>query len=298
MSILLPTVATSQGSAFVSIREFIKPFQKDRSSYTFLAEQGGVFTSDNGICYTIPPSAFTTRWGRALKDEITLQILEVRSKRNLFFLGKSSLSNNQLLDVDLAINLHIPEQIGKGIFQQLPIRCEVQVPKQQRVASLQLFEENISKTKSIFSEEEVDWSPSPYSVLIEKSFNEKTLNFSIRQMGTVLLAKHRNQNRKLKNLAMFSVEVSPAMSEMEDLQAFLVFHESNSIVALRAHRNRFSAFHLPQGAKATLLVVGLKDGQFFLFKSFIEKINSELKKAPLKEISEKDLRITLENMIF
>lgn len=227
-----------------------------------------------------------------------MEILEVRSKRNLFFLGKSSLSNNQLLDVDLAIDLHISEQMGKGIYQQLPIHCEVQFPKQQRLASLSLFEENISKTKSIFAAEEVDWSPSPYSVFIQKTSTEKTLSFNIRQMGTILLAKQRPQPRKQKNLAMYSVEVKPEIAEMDDLQAFLVFHESNSILQLRAHRNRFSAFHLPQGAKATLLVMGLKNGRLFLFKSFIEKINSELEKALLKEISEKDLRITLENMIF
>lgn len=298
MSILVPKVSTLAGSTYVSIRDFIKPFQKVCSNYTFFAEQGGTFTSTQGICYIIPPRAFTTRWGRPINDKITLEVLEVRSKRNLFFLGKPSLSNNQLLDVDLAIDIQIPEQLGKGIHQKLPIRCEVQFPKQQKLGSLQLFEENISKTKSIFSEEEIDWSPSPYSLLIQKNAKDKTLSFHIQQLGTVLLAKKVIQHRKQKPPAMFSVEVKPEMAEMDDMQAFLVFHESDSIVQLRAHRNRFSAFHLPQGARASLLVIGLKQGRFFLYKSLIEKINSELKKAPLKEISERDLTITLKNMIF
>lgn len=298
MSIIVPKVTTSSSSAYVNIRDFIKPFQQERLNYAFFAEKGGSFTSANGIRYTIPARAFTTRWGRVIKDKITLEILEVRNKRNLFFLGKSSLSNNQLLDVDLAIDLHIPEQIGKGIYQQLPIHCEVQFPKQQKLTAFQLFEEHISKTKSIFSDEEIDWSPSPYSTLIERHSAGKTLSFNIRQMGSVLLAKQLPKHRKQKQPTMFSVEVNQDMETMDDLKAFLVFHETNSIVQLRAHRNRFSAFHLPKGARATLLVIGLKNGRFFLFKSFIEKINSELKRAPIKEVSEKDLKVTLENMIF
>jgi hypothetical protein len=298
MSILVPKVSTFASSAYLNIRDFIAPFQKPGISFSFDAMKGGYFISASGIRYSIPPMAFTTRYGRPINDKIVLEILEIKSKRALFFLGKSSLSGNHLLDVELAIDIRIPEQLGKGIYQQLPIHCEVAFPKQQRLAGIQLYEEHISRTKSIFSTEEVDWNPSKYSVLIEKTPSEKVLSFNISQMGTLLLGKQRLNSWKLKKLTMFSVEVDQEKEELDDLCAFLVFHDTNSIVQLRSHRNRFSAFHLPPGEKATLLVLGLKNGRFYMFKSFIEKLSSELKKAPLKEISEKDLSTTLKNMIF
>lgn len=292
---VIPKVQTCLGNPYFAMRDFFESLRNDWEEFTVQSKLGASLTTLQGGTLTIPPAALISNNGQPCKKPVTIKLRTVNNKKDLFFMSKSTLSSERLLDVDLLLEIKMISSQQVKVDLAKPIRVEIPYQKTGRPGSLQLFEERTAPTKAMFSNEKLDWKPSQRGVILQRNPNAfRSAQFTLLQEGCYALGKYlTNPKKQPKKNAMLSVVLQDRQLPYDDCQAYLLFHDTNSVVRLHQQRHRFSAFHLPSGKKASLLVIGMKHGTFFAYKALIPAINSQKLKVQLNQINPDGLKSKL-----
>lgn len=295
---VIPKIQTSTGHPFQNIKDFLSVMGPLPFTIILDNGRGGRFTSPNGFTYNIQPHTFTNLWGNPIEEEITLQIFETNDKRTLFYSDISCTADNQLLDVEWSIDIQLKKLSRVGVRQGLPIRLVLPSGKNKRMADFEIFQEQFAKVNLLEGEQRKEWTSAPVNLFSHRIGQHKEHFFYVSSPGTFLVGKKLRKGRKPKARAMLSVFLKDNAPKLENVRAFLVFHESDTIVHLEAQRGRFSAFHLPKGRKASLILIGLEPHQFYLNRYFLGPLNNTKIEMNLEPVSVHQLQAELQRMIF
>jgi hypothetical protein len=259
---------------------------------------GGQWTSPRGFVYVIPAYTFWDPWDRPVQGTVNLQVFELMDKRSLFYAGYSSLSDRCLLDMEYCIDLQIVQKPSAGIRQVAPIRIFLPSGKNTRWSGQEIYQKQRAKVNLLKGNTRSVWTPSNISLLVYKNGAQKEATFYAPGPGVYMVGKEIKKRKKARQRAMISVSLSPGPVRLINVQAYLVLHESDTIVQLEEQRGNFSAFHLPKGKKATLLMLALQKKQFYFYRQFLGALDNQRIEGCLQLISSHQLQAELQRMIF
>lgn len=298
MTLVIPKILTSTGHPFQDIQGFLSAMKPVPYTIIFNNLTGGRFSSPNGFVYEIQPHTFANIWGNPINEEITLEIFETIDKRSLFFSNISCTADNQLLDVDWSVDIQVKKHKDVGVRQRLAIRVLLPIPKNRRWGDLEIFEEQTAKVNFLNAEERKEWTSTSLNLFMHRLGQQKEYFFYVSGPGTYLIGKKLRVGRKPKSRAMLSIFLKEESPRLRNLRAFLIFHESDTIIQLEAQRGRFSAFHLPKGRKASLLLVGLENRHFYFNRYFLGTLSNTKIGIDLQKVTVHQLQAELQRMIF
>jgi len=298
MTMLVPKIQTLAGQPYQSLNTFFQSIGP--SAYYFSVDNsvGGQFVSPQGFIYEIPAFAFVDSWNQPVSGEVQLRVLEISNKRSLFYAGYSSLSNCSLLDMKYCLELEIVQEPRSGIRLGRFIRLVLPSGKNGRWSDCMVYQKQTAKVHLLQGDIRNIWAPSAIPLLLQKNGMGKEPGFYTAYTGAFMIGKEINKSKKAKKRAMISVVPDQGGPSLSHIQAYLVFHESDTIVQLEEQRGSFSAFHLPKGKKASLLLIGLEKGTFYFYRSFLGSLSNQRIECCLQPINHHQLQAELQRMIF
>ena len=294
MTMLVPKVQ----SRYPSLPAFLESMATTAVYFSIDNTVGGQWTSPRGFVYVIPAYTFWDPWDRPVQGTVNLQVFELMDKRSLFYAGYSSLSDRCLLDMEYCIDLQIVQKPSAGIRQVAPIRIFLPSGKNTRWSGQEIYQKQRAKVNLLKGNTRSVWTPSDISLLVYKNGAQKEATFYAPGPGVYMVGKEIKKRKKARQRAMISVSLSPGPVRLINVQAYLVLHESDTIVQLEEQRGNFSAFHLPKGKKATLLMLALQKKQFYFYRQFLGALDNQRIEGCLQLISSHQLQAELQRMIF
>lgn len=285
-------------SRYPSLPAFLESMATTAVYFSIDNTVGGQWTSPRGFVYVIPAYTFWDPWDRPVQGTVNLQVFELMDKRSLFYAGYSSLSDRCLLDMEYCIDLQIVQKPSAGIRQVAPIRIFLPSGKNTRWSGQEIYQKQRAKVNLLKGNTRSVWTPSNISLLVYKNGAQKEATFYAPGPGVYMVGKEIKKRKKARQRAMISVSLSPGPVRLINVQAYLVLHESDTIVQLEEQRGNFSAFHLPKGKKATLLMLALQKKQFYFYRQFLGALDNQRIEGCLQLISSHQLQAELQRMIF
>ena len=95
---------------------------------------------------------------------------------------------------------------------------------------------------------------------------------------------------------MLSARCLPPAQEWDDQAAFLVFKNINAVARMYQSGNRFTAINIPFNLSATVVFIGLQQGELYLGTHAIEETYSQLITIQAERIHKEQLLDTLLNL--
>lgn len=295
---LVPKVQSRTEHPYPSLPAFLESMTTTAAYFSIDNSRGGEWISPRGFVYVIPPYAFVDAWNRPMPGTVSLRVIELMDKRSLFYAGYSSLSDRCLLDMAFCIDLQIVQTPSGGIRQVAAIRVFLPSGKSTRWSDLEIYQKQRAKVHLLKGNTRSVWTPSGIPLLVYKNGMQKEATFYAPEPGAYMVGKKLRKRKKAKQRAMISVALSPGPVRLINVQAYLVLHESDTIVQLEEQRGNFSAFYLPKGKKATLLMLALQKKQFYFYRQFLGALDNQRVEGRLQPLSSHQLQAELQRMIF
>lgn len=295
---LVSKVQSRAEHPYPSLPAFLESMTTTAAYFSMDNSKGGQWTSPRGVVYAIPAYAFVDAWNRPVPGTVNLRVIELMDKRSLFYAGYSSLSDRCLLDMAYCIDLQIVQKPYASIRQVAPIRIFLPSGKSKRWSDLEIYQMESAKVHLLKGHTRSVWTPSGIPLLVYKNGLQKEGTFYAPEPGAYMVGKKLKKRKKAKQRAMISVSLSSEQIRLINVQAYLVLHESDTIVQLEEQRGNFSAFYLPKGKKGTLLMLALQKKQFYFHRQFLGALDNQRVEGRLQPISSHQLQAELQRMIF
>lgn len=295
---LVPKVQTRTEHPFQSLSAFFASIGSSPFSFSVDNAVGGQFVSPNGFVYEVPAFTFANAWNQPVSGTVKIRVTELTDKRSLFYSGYSSLSDRCLLHMLYGIDLQIVQEPQLLIRPVQPICIRLPFGKKVRWSDVGIYEKQAAKVHLLQGGNRSVWARASINLLVHKNGVRKEAYFYTFGPGAYLMGKTIKPNNKAKQRAMISVALDQERPQLSHVRAYLIFHESDAIVQLEEQRGHLSAFHLPKGKKASLLLLGLEQGQFYLHRYFLGPLSNQRIECRLQPISSHRLQVELQRMIF
>lgn len=298
MALLEPTIRTHAGHPYQSLDTFLNSMGPSPFYFSIDNSLGGEFVSPNGFIYQFPASVFTDAWHQPIAGKVRLRSMEIINKRSLFYAGYSAFSDRCLLNMEYCIDLQIVEEAYSGIQLAGTYRVSLPSGKNIRWSEQEIYQKRSAKVNLLKGEARRIWAASNLSLLLHKKESGKRASFFSSSTGAFMIGSKLKKTKRAKQRSMISVVPDQVAAQLTDLRAYLVFHESNTVIQLDKQRGSFAAFHLPKGKKASLLLMGMEKGRFYFHRLFIGSISNQRLECHLQAINNYELQAELQRMIF
>jgi len=298
MTMLVPKVSTRTRHLFQTLDAF---FANNRpASFIFSVDNaaGGRFTSPNGFAYEIPALTFVDAQQRPLNGALQVRCQEIFDKRSLFYYGCVTATDRHLLDMECCLDFQVAHRSTTSIQLAHAIRVLLPFGKNSRWLEQSVYEKRTAQTHLLEGGQTQVWARTSVPVMLQKSGLQRRAYVHLFYPGAYLIGERLKRSNKWKQRAMISVVPDLEGPAMANIQAYLIFHESDSIVRLAPQRGQFSAFHLPKDKKASLILLGLERGQFYFYRTFLGPLDNQRIACRLEPVDNHQLQTELQRMIF
>lgn len=280
-------VRTLKGSPFQTFAEFFDQNGVRAQRYRIDAGRQTVLVGDKGTRLTLPAFSLLDISGRIVSGEVEVRLTEIFSRSEMVLSNMVSTSEDRLLESGGQILVQAIQDHQMLELRQ-PIRVELPVsPALNNPLAMRLFEGGTAKTRAFRSARSFDWKQvSRRTIPVVKIGKYKYFRF--------LLQKFRWINcdyfcAKRSNRTMVTAHYHCEEEVLDDMAAFLVFHEFNAVARMYPAGNRFSSFNIPTGQSATVLLLGLKAGQLYLGATRIDRTSNQLLGVEMYAVEEPEM---------
>ena len=267
-------VGTSYTRPYRSLADFISINGVKAQTFTVDPSRQTTIIGQKGTRFTFFPYSLVDTQGTIIKQTVELQLKEVFSKEDMILSDKVTTSEDRLLESSGQFWLQAmldgaPLQLKTAVVVELPVRKNLKNP-----LGMKLFQGSMAVTRTFGGSTAFDWKllskkPIPINKVAKRKFYKFLINTFNWYNCDCFFAKRTAKT-------MVSIRVQQGMKQFDELSAYLVFREANAVSRMYAHGNRFTSFNIPSRKRATVLLLGLKNGQFYSCAKELEHTGNQV----------------------
>lgn len=251
-------------------------------------------TGAEGTSITIPQGAFVDGNGNPITGNVSVEMKEIYDKADMVLTNKVTVSGGQLLVSGGEIYINATQN-GLNLSLEDSTFITITLPYDTRDSGMTTF---VSDTSA---DGVVNWEPiptdtvSPNGVTPDSSGNVDGNYFwydpsnyilTINQLGWI------NCDR-FYNVPNTTITINTNATSTDNLRAYLVFKNINSVAAAYAYSGSLNAYGCPIGEVVTLVVFDYKDGKEYFGQQEVTITSSGTYTVNLTEMSEAQIKSAL-----
>ncbi len=282
-----PLTGMLRDSSRALLKEFratsnVQLFQIDAARLTTLISKGG-------IRFTFAPLSFQTASGEPVYGEVQILLEEVFQKDAIILSNRMTTSEDRLLET--AGQFHI-QAFQEAVSLQLAIPIGVEMPILPHFShplSTRLFVGNWSSSLLSAVGKDFDWKPvGNKPLIINRLSKKKYFWFQITELNWFACSTF---HPKRAPRTMVSARFSALVEELEELAAYIVFHELNAVARMYPNPtgNRFTGVNVPVNQRASIVMIGNRQGEWLFGAHKIDKTSSQQVMVKLEPVIESQL---------
>ncbi len=276
-----------RGNAPLLLNNFFAEKENETRTYSIDAARLTIIVGKHGMRFTFQPLSFCDKEGNPVKGEVQIHLREVFEKGEMVLSNRMSSSEDRLLESAgqfwlFATQNRQPLELTKPIFVEFPVHPALTNP-----VAVRLFCGSFSTVLPFNAQQIFDWKlMSDKHLRIRKISGKKYFQFEINEFNWYSCQYFF---AKRSALTMVSAKCVTDVDTFDDQSAFLVFRDIRSVARMYFSGNRFTAFNIPVGLAASVIIIALKDQQLFFGAQRLESIVSRLVPMTLEPLSESQL---------
>lgn len=289
-----PPIRTWRGSPYRKFEAFFSNNGVGVQYFSIDAGRRTTIIGKHGTRFTFFPFSMINPAGELIKGTVDIKLTEVFSKLEMILTNKVTTSEDRLLESGgqfclEAFQNNQPVNLITPIKVALPVRCKL-----KNALAMHLFQGSLSKTRDFQSDRIFDWTQvSNKPLSIQKVGPKKFFQFQIMDFTwwncDFYFSKRRSKT-------MVSAKHVSHLECFDDMTAFLVFEDLQSVARMYKGEHSFTSFNIPTRQSATMVMMALQDGQMYFGKKYIPRTSNKLIHVPLEEVNEEDLLGALEEL--
>ena len=246
------------GSPYSLVTTLLKRLQAPAQSFEVDPRRQATFVGRQGTRLTVFPNAFRDANGRIMGEPVELQLREVFTKKEILLSNKMTTSNNRLLESAGQLWAAAFHE-GQLLDLTYPISVEIPVkPGLRNPLSVRLYAGSTASIRSFSPDVLFDWRLSDKKTIpIRRISKEKYYRFWLYQFNWIN-CKNAISRRKGRN--MVSAKAVSLVEKFDDLMAFLIFSDTESMARMHRTNDHFTAFNIPSKFEAQVLMIGMHQG--------------------------------------
>lgn len=278
-----PKVRTIKGSPFPSVEILLRRLETPAQYFEVDPTRKSTIVGASGTRLTIFPQSFCDSQDRILDKPASLQLREVFSRKDILLSNKMTTSENRLLESagQLWLSASYEGQVLDLVYPigvDLPVKSGLRNP-----LAVRLFSGGAASTHSISPKVSFDWRQVDKKNLpITHIANKKYYRFWLYQFNWI---NCNNSISRRKGRSMVSAKAVSRVEEFDDLMAFLVLSNSQSMARMHRTNDHFTAFNIPSKLSAKVLMIGLHQGIIYFGLKEIEKTTNSLVYVRMEPVS-------------
>jgi hypothetical protein len=232
-------------------------FKIDPSRYTTLCGIRGAF-------FAIPAFSFKGMNGEVPSRYVDVYITENFDPLDIIASSLSTSSADTLLNCAWQFRIEA-FQDGEVLELSAPMKLSFPVLDSKSYANHSIYSGSHSTIQVLNSDRDFDWKLRSDIVHYSTAIGDKEyVYFSIDSLGwTALASTPVYKGRK----EMISVRLDQKMKSFTDLKAYLLYPDIGGVSYLHANNYGLIALNVPEFVPANVLIIGYKEGQFWLGKA-------------------------------
>ncbi|MEN0006546.1 MAG: hypothetical protein AAF798_20505 [Bacteroidota bacterium] len=258
-----------------------KGIQVQRFSWN--PEQTRTFIGKEQTKITLPAHAIENTIKESATDAVTLELVELYTKSSMLFAGRTSTSDDRILHNygQLFIQLY-HKQVPLRLIKPITIQLQEQTLKKDALEE-RLYRSGTTTTRSFSGQAGVDWKQSDSPILRAAMGKLKySFRFQLQKLGWVQCAAPLPaQSKQVMVSARYRSDAGP----LDEKVAFLLFDKYQAMASMYPQNRHFSAFNIPAGQKATIIILGRRKSMYFFGKQSTDKTTNTSFEIPLERHS-------------
>lgn len=239
-----------------------------------------------GTRLTISPNSFSDAAGWPAQENVHLKLREIFSRPEMILAGLTNTSEDRILES--AGQLLLEARSGDSeLFLTSPIAVDLPLqPGLNNPLASQLFSGGVSQTSSFNSGVRFDWKPANKKSIQLKTLGErKYLHFYVETLNWWNCTSFFRRRRR----TMLSVRWSTDDLPVDDLAAFLVFRDFNTVVRMYPGRHGFSSWNIPEDLEARTILLGYSGNKMLVGRSVWAFTSSQPLHIDMRVSAEEDI---------
>jgi hypothetical protein len=283
-----PVVRTLSGGPYRALEEFFEKNGPKPQVFKINPLRRTTIVGEKGLRITFFPYALCNVFGEPVEDKVDVRLIEIGSRSDMILAGKVTTSDDSLLESGGVFQLQamqdfLPLELRRPLMVELPVAREVRNP-----VAVRLYAGSTATTRPFSGERAFDWRLlDPHPLRVRKLGERKYFTFEVSEFNwfSCNYPSGRRGNR-----TMVSMQTSCSAGEIDHQIAWLAFRDANAVARMFPAGNRFTIFNIPKHAAASVLAIGLHQGQLFFGQTDIESTAGQLVQVALHPVREWDLR--------
>ncbi|MFN7115895.1 MAG: hypothetical protein ACK4TA_03800 [Saprospiraceae bacterium] len=277
------------GTLLDNSRTLLRDFRATPSVQAFYidATRLTMLISKAGIRFTFAPLSFQTLSGETVYGEVQILLEEVFHKEDIILSNRLTTSEDRLLETGGQFSIHafqegVPLQLAIPIGVEMPI-----LPRFSHTLSMRLFVGSLSSTLTSVAGKVFDWKMVVDKYLkVNKISKKKYFYFYITELNWFACSTFY---AKRTPRTMVSARCSSPIEDLDELAAYLVFNELNSVTRMYPNGNRFTGVNIPANQAASIIMIGCRQGEWFYGSHKMDKTSSQQVTVKLEPVIETQL---------
>ncbi len=288
-------VRTLEGSPYRSLEEFLQKHGPRPQVFSVYAAQENTIVGRAGTRLSFPAHALRHPNGQAVEGEIELHLTEVFGPAAMMLSNRSSTSEDRLLESSGQIQIYA-YQNGSPLVLEEALQVELPVPEDLRnPLGMRLFEARHATVQAFPERKRFDWRLTETPMVhIRKLNGRKYYVFQIHRFNSYECAGWLPVRRKTR--VMVSVRPIIGTDKMDGELAFLSFPGLNTVVRMYRGGSAFTAFNIPAGLTAEVLILGIRGGQLYLGRNRFNQAKDKVANVYLRPCAEVDILEVLQTI--
>lgn len=279
--------ADKHSSPYRNLSNFFHSQRAPLQSFVINNQTATTITGEQGTTISLQSNSLLDIDNQSVRGDINIQLREVRSKADMVFSDLPSTSEDRLLETGGAFYLDI-HQSYLPLRLQYPLSVSIPLsPTISNPVALKLYQGvQIIGTSNIMTN--IDWK------MVSKEHLSLENYSGLNVIRTQLHELHWNNiaysyKGSKSNRSMLRVQPQLGGDSLQEIKAFLVFKNINSVARLYAHRGYFSLYNVPQNQAFTVIMIGKSKRRFYYGQISISELVNQVYAIPLQNIKEEEL---------
>ncbi|MFK7933312.1 MAG: hypothetical protein AB8G22_07370 [Saprospiraceae bacterium] len=274
----------------VSYRYLTDFFHAQRSplqTFTIHNQQNNIVNGEESTSIFFPKNCCVHLDNQEVKGEVCVELREVRTKADMIFSNLPTTAEGRLLETGgmFYLNIHqsyLPLRLQTSLSVALPLSNDLVNPLALRIYR------GYSSFANGQSNACIDWQEAENaSTRLERTLPHNSVSTSLRELQWSNIAyPYRTYQRHQRKL--WSIRPQ-ADGKMDEVVAFMVFKNINSVARMYWQRGRFIFYNVPTEQPFTVIAIGKTAKQFYYGTLEVENMQDVNAALNLQPITEEEL---------
>lgn len=282
--------STSSNIPYRNLNEFFQAHANPIQTFKIPNNQSYKIIGAQGTRLSFRPYTFVNFNNQPIEGQVHIQLREFYKKADLVLSNIPSTSEDRLLETAGTLYLnarygYLPIRAAQAVVADIQVKPTISNP-----VAMQVFKGQTTASTNMVN----NWLPSVTSSLkLRGKAPRKHFRLHLRELKW-LTSAYCYRSRTERNILITKLLNTP--SDLIDVQAFLIFHQINTVSKMYYRRGQLMMYNVPKGQAVTVLAIGMSPHSFYLGTKNIAATSSSINSLHWKAISEENLLITINDL--